>query len=45
MIGDSLTTDILGAKEAGLQVIYLNTKQEKTNYPSIKELIELKEML
>jgi HAD superfamily hydrolase (TIGR01549 family) len=45
MIGDSLKTDIIGAKEAGLNVIYLNKNDEKTNYPSIKEITELKEIL
>lgn len=47
MIGDNLINDVMGAKENGLQAIYLNNKQIKVdkNIISINNLIELKDIL
>lgn len=46
MIGDDYDKDIVGADNAGLNVIYFNYKnQENSKYKEIKDLEELKEML
>lgn len=44
MVGDNLDVDIRIPFEMGFNVYYLN-KYEKTNYPTIKSIEELKEML
>jgi len=45
MIGDNLELDIKGAVKAGLNAIYLNPKEEKCEFKSIKSLSELKDIL
>lgn len=40
MIGDNLEADIIGAHKFGLQVIYLNSQQQK-QYPQVQKLKEL----
>jgi len=48
MIGDELETDISGARESGIDQVYLNSKQiphdEKVTY-EIRSLAELKGIL
>ena len=47
MIGDNYDKDIVGADNAGLNVIYYNykNKENKNNFKEIKNISELKEML
>lgn len=45
MIGDSLEEDIKGAINAGLKAIYLTNKKGKYDFPTIKNLKELKNIL
>ena len=47
MIGDNWEADIMGAKNAGLDVIYCNFNQESVSstIKSVKNLIELKQYL
>lgn len=45
MIGDSLEKDILGALKLGLNVIYLTKKEGNYEFPTIKNLNELKKIL
>lgn len=45
MIGDSLPIDIIGARNAGLNVIYLTQSEEIYEFPTIKEIYELKRIL
>lgn len=44
MIGDNFEVDILGALHAGLQAVYLNKTDIKTEYREIENLEELKEI-
>lgn len=45
MIGDSLEKDILGALKCGLQVLFLTKSSNHYDFPTIKELNELKRIL
>lgn len=46
MVGDSLSNDVIGAIKAGLQAIhYTNGREVEHNYPKVKCLTELKEIL
>jgi len=46
MIGDSLSSDVIGAINAGLHAIhYTNGKDVEHNYPKVKCLSELKDLL
>lgn len=45
MIGDSLPVDIMGARNTGLNVIYLTQSEEIYDFPTIKEIYELKRIL
>lgn len=45
MIGDSLEKDILGALKVGLNVIYLTKKENIYDFPTIKDIRELKRIL
>lgn len=45
MIGDNLEEDVKGAINAGLKAIYLTNKEGKYDFPTIKNLKELKNIL
>mgnify|MGYP001030615699 CR=1 FL=1 len=47
MIGDNWEADIMGAKDAGLDVIFCNFNKESVsaNIKSVKNLIEIKQYL
>lgn len=45
MIGDNLEQDVKGAINAGLQAIYLTTTENEYEFPTIKNLKELKKLL
>lgn len=45
MIGDNLNVDIKIPYEIGINVLYLNKNNIKTNYPTIKKIEDLKNIL
>ncbi|MBW2979271.1 HAD family hydrolase [Candidatus Woesearchaeota archaeon] len=45
MVGDSIESDVIGAKKAGIKVILVDRKNKREFQPKINNLSELKEML
>lgn len=45
MVGDSMTTDILGARAAGLETVFFDRRAEGTNVEGVKSISSLSQLL